>query len=308
MKIQEIITFLENEKKINPAGLYSINENIRFFSSIVNLSKFLKWYWYYHKKIDGSKITELTDFDNENFIRELHQELLKVERRKIPGMVAPLVIAVYKHILSMEKPALIADLGSGSMEIARQIITRLMKSGYNKQLTIVAFDKSKAAHESGVSNLAVFKDYIEIHETDSFNADLLAKIEKYSQKSIKVILSNEDVFNLSKEKINVKFDLSFHSFFKHHLEEYRKKKIDYLLSDISDKIFEYDEFYSSFGLLVHSMHTWKNPILLNGAAFSVIRSIKLQALKQDPQSIEIFKRGSILSWRGTYLRTLSNKD
>lgn len=302
LRIQEILAFLEKEKITNPAQLYSINENICFFRNIPDFFKFLKWYRNSLGKIDGSKLTELTDFDNEEFIGELHQKLIKIERRKIPGLITPLVIEVCNFIQSLEKPALIADFGSGSMESTRQIISRLIKYDHNQRLTFVEFDKSVVSHELGIQNLSAFSDHFEVHKTNNFNAASLEKIEKISKRKINIILSNENIFELSGEKMNIKFDLVYHSFFKHHLEEHQKMRIDNILAQLSDHIFEYDEFYSSFGLFIHAIYTWNDPVLLNGAVFSILRSPALQSLKADTENVRIYKRGSALSWLGTYLK------
>jgi len=302
LKIQEILTFLENQKTNNPDQVYSVNENIRFFRNIVTFTKFLKWYKNYHKNIDGSKITELSDFENENFTRELHRELITIERRKIPGLITPLVTAVHKHIKSLRKAVLIADFGSGSMELTRQLIKKLIKNAYPLGLTIVGFDKSPASHEIGINNLSTLKDKFGIYQTNSFDAEFLTHILKTSQRNINIIFCKEDIFDLSMEKAKVKFDIACHSFLKHHLDRSQKEKIDSILVDISDKSFEYDDFFSSFGLLIEAVYTWKNPILLNGAVFSILRSPTLQQLKKYSESVSVFKRGNTLSWRGTYLR------
>jgi hypothetical protein len=302
LEIQEILTFLENEKKTNPTQAYSINENVRFFRNANNFITFLKWYKNFLKHIDSSKIIELTDFENENFTRNLHHQMIKIERRKIPGLITPLVTAVSKCIISLHKPVLVADFGSGSMELTRQIIKRLMKHSFQSRLTIVAFDKSQASHDIGVINFSAFKEHLGIYETDSFNSTVLEQIQKKSRKNINLILSKEDIFDLSREKAKIKFDIAYHSFFKHHLDETQKKKIDSIFADISDQIFEYDDFFSLFGLLFEAIYTWKNPIVLNGAVFSILRSPTLQIIKQYSGSVKIFKRGNILSWRGTYLR------
>jgi hypothetical protein len=302
LKIQEILAFLEKEKETNSTQIYSINENIRFFRSISSFTGFLKWYRCFHKHIDGSRITELTDFENKHFTRELHGELIKVERRKYPGLITPLVIAICNQIRSLKKDVLMADIGSGSMELTRQIIARLVRKNNVRKLTIFAYDKSPSAHEKAIENLSSLNEYVEIHVMDTFDNEKLSQILKCSRKNINIILSQENVFNLGRENTKLKFDIIYHSYLKHHLDEFQKKEIDSIVAGISNKTFEYDGFYSPLGMLIQAIYTWKNPILLNGAVFSILRSPALDTLNQIPGPVRIYKIGKNLSWLGTYLR------
>lgn len=301
-RIQEIIDFLKKEKEGNSLFQYSIDQNIIFFRSISSYCHFLRWFRKYRNNIDSSKLTELTDFENKSFRDELHYGLLEIERKGYPGLTTPLVKTVFNYINNLNKPALIGEMGSGSLEVIRQIIIRILKQNINTKLTFIAFDKVYSSSQMAINNLASLKDKIDIYENDDLTREYLNKVYSQSSKNIIVILVSKDIFDLNLEKQKIKFDVIYHSFFKHHIENTNKPILDSMIEEISLKSYEYDDFRSSFGVLIHAFYTWKNPVLMNGAVFSIFRSPALNFLKQNSGSVKIYKFGLNLAWRGTYLR------
>jgi hypothetical protein len=301
-KIQEIIDFLKKEKEEKPFFHYSIDQNIIFFRSISTHCRFLRWYWKNMYLINSSQLTELTDFENEDFREELHYGLLKIERRSYPGLTSPLVKTVFDYISNLKKPVLVGEMGSGSLEVVRQLILRILKRNINTQITFIAFDKVYSSSQMALENLASLKEKIEIYKTNYLTVEYLNKVNDHRSKNIIVILVQKDIFDLNLEKQNIKFDVIYHSFFKHHIENINKPLLDLMIKKISLKSFEYDDFRSSLGVLIHAFYTWKNPVLMNGAVFSILRSPTLNSLKQTSDSLKIYGFGLNLAWRGTYLR------
>jgi hypothetical protein len=298
-KIDEILSFLETKKNEIPENFYAVSENIRFFHNIRRFRDFRKWYKK-HQNIDSKQLLELTDFENEKYSRELHEELIKVEKRKIPGLIMPLVNRITNYILSENRVLIAADLGSGSMELTRQIIENLQNKKFSKNITFVAYDQSKASHETALRNLRNVPFQISILELNHCDFQTIQKLSAENTNQYTVILCFDDIFSLPEN--GIKFDFSYHSFFKHHLNETNKNLLDKVMLSISEKCFEYDGFYSSFGLLIQAVYTWKNPNLLNGAVFSTLRYPKKTDLLTQTGIVKIYKKGNLITWRGTYLR------
>ena len=304
-KISEIISYLENLRNNNKFSSYSIDKNIIFFKSIFSIKKFIFWLIKELPKIDKEKLTELTDFGNEKYSKELHRGMIKVERGKIPGFIVPAVKKISSFIENKKTPLVIADLGSGSAELTKQIIEKILKSNYKQRVTIIAFDQSEASHEIAAENLSSLKDVIEFHKFNNlYEKDLSKIINNNSEKKINIIFTNNDIFRISEDFKDTVFDISYHSFFKHHLNNKEKYKLDDLLKKSSKINFEYDGYHSFIGLCVQAFFVWRHPVLLNGAVFSNIRYYTKNELKKfaDKRSLKLYKRGNNISYRGTYLR------
>lgn len=310
LKRIEIISYLEDLSKTDSQFSTSIQENLIFFEKISSLKGFFDWVKNNMPTINGEQLKELTDFGNEKYSEELHIGMIKVERGFVPGFITPMVKKVSSYILSCNNSLLIADLGSGSAELMRQIIKRVLKSDFKQKITIVAFDRSESSHNIAAENLAVFANDIEITKVPQLKEEELVNIINKSDKKINVILVQNNIFNIAKDFKNTTFDMSYHSFFKHHLDVEYKNELDNILLEKSKITFEYDGFHSKFGLILQALFVWKQLVLLNGAVFSNLRYYKKEFLKGKAknENIILYGMGPMFSHRGTYLRTLTNAD
>jgi hypothetical protein len=306
-KISEILSYLEKIKQPGSEHLYSIHENIKFLKSIDTFKGFLNWIKKEAPLIKKEEVCELTDLGSSLYEEELHESLIKLERGPIPGIINPLVKKVTKYIINSNSPLLIADLGSGSAELSRQIIQNILKKNNQQPITIVAFDNSEVSHLIAQKNLSCFNGNIEIVKKSKLNeSDLLALINNQS-KPVKVILCSQDIFNIEKDFENIQFDISYHSFFKHHLNTTQKIKLDEIIKKKSKIAFEFDGYHSKSGAKIQAFFVWKNPVLLCGTVFSNLRYYSKLELKELSESskVYIYRFGRFLFYSGTYLRIVN---
>lgn len=290
--ISEIINDLESYKGNNK---YAIEENIIFFNSVKSRITFLKWLFFRAPNIDSSRLKELNDFPFSKWERELHIKLMEMERKKFPGMIEPLKQRLIEFILK-EKPKVIVDLGSGAMEIDRQVLEELVRQNYKEKLIIIGIDKSSIAHELSKNNLADLQDYVEIIEADILTEETIDNYRS-GEKNLTVILCKNNIFSLDKDFKNSLFDLIFYSKFRHHLNGDEKEKLDYIVKKIGKKCIEYDDYKSWLLMIPQSLATWNSLVLMNGAIFSRLRDLTKQELidrTKDNQEIYFFKVGSYL--------------
>ena len=290
-KIEEIIKELK-ELKTESNG-YAVVENIKFFEAIKSPLNYIGWLVFVASKIDKEKIIELNDFPKEEWEENLHRNLIKMERKRIPGMIEPLKRRIIE-VIHTKEPRLIINLGAGAMELERQVVESLLRTEYDKKITFVAVDRSAVAKRIGMENLADLQDRIEIEQIDQLDKDRLATNYK---KNIRIFLCSNDIFELDKEFGNKFFDLVLFAKFKHHLREAQKVRLDTIIKTTSKQLLEFDD-YRSWGLLIpQSIATWKYPVLMNGAIFSRLRDYTRKELREERKTderLEFFKNGSYL--------------
>jgi hypothetical protein len=303
-KISEILSYLESIKHPGSEHLYPIQENIKFFNSITSFKGFFKWIKKEAPFINNDKVCELTELGSSLYDEELHESLIKLERGFVPGFINPLVKKVTSLIKKSNSPLLIADLGSGSAELTRQIIQNVLKKKNLQPLTIVAFDNSEVSQLIAQRNLSCFNESIDFVKKNKIHESDLAVSIKNNNKPIKVIFCSNDIFNIENDFENIQFDIIYHSFFKHHLNKAQKIKLDGIIKKKSEIAFEYDGYHSLSGATIQAFFVWKNPVLLSGAIFSNLRYYSKQELKEfsKDSKVYIYRFGKLLFYRGTYMR------
>lgn len=290
-QIREIIGELKEIK--TDLNSYAVEKNVEFFEAIQSPIKYIWWLLFSANKIDTEKILELNDFPKEEWEEDLHKNLVKMERKKFPGMIEPLRRKLLQNIYT-KKPNFIINLGAGAMELERQIIKALLKQEYDKNITIIAVDKSAVAKRLAVENLNQFKDDIEIKKIDyATEKDLLEK----NNKKIRVILCNNDIFGLDKEFGKDFFDIVYFAKFKHHLNKIQKEKLEVVVTNIGKYSIEFDDYRSWWLLIPQSIATWSHPVLMNGAIFSRLRDYTKKGLIEKygkDERLSFFKNGSYM--------------
>jgi SAM-dependent methyltransferase len=302
-KITEIIQYLEKIRLTDSARNYAIEQNIIFFKHLFRIRSFFHWVKKEIPGINPTQLLELTDLGNEQYTRELHKGMIKVERGFIPGFISPAVKIISKHIIKHNADMLIADVGSGSGELTRQVIKQLSAHTRMNTIIILAFDQSKSSHEIAKTNLKTLNSPPVIIEQDQLSENEVLDLQKkYKGKTVVVLIRN-NIFNMADDFKNLTFDLAFHSFFKHHLTEKQKSDLDGILQKLATRVFEYDGLRNIPGLFIQGLFSWKNPVLVNGAVFSNLRYPTKEHIekKNDYKQVKFFKFGPALSYRGTYL-------
>lgn len=292
-QIDQIITDLKIAKTetSDRDRLYAIDQNIAFFEAAKSLPRFVVWIFTKMFKVDKRRLLEINDI-LPKWDKEMHIKLMEIEQRKFPGLIKPLVDRIVEFIKKENCPLVLADIGSGGMEAERQVIERLIKDDYKQPIVFIGVDQSPSAHEIAKENLSIFKDKIQYRNIDQLSDPILEDIKKFNV-GITVIACRNDIFNLDKIFGQNIFDLSYHSLFKHHLNEQQQKELDRILKFTSKKVLEYDGFRSNIFLFLQIKSGWNHPAFLNAAVFSNLRFNKQRNLisqsRQKNKKISFFK-------------------
>jgi hypothetical protein len=287
--------------------LYAIDENIFFFRSIKNLGNYLSWFFFRYPKIVPENILEINDL-LPKWDKEVIRCLINLEKKKFPGLIKPLVNEIYNFIInSKNREIFLVNIGSGGMEVERQVIQKLLSNNNNfdKKIIFIGIDQSKEAHEVAKENLFSLPIFLNIYQSNEINLDLLEGIKK-DNNFISIILINNNIFNLIKsfeeKKLEKPFDIIFHSLFKHHLSYKDGLYLDQIIKKICNIYLEYDGFKKPILFVPHTLEAWRNPIFLNATIFSDIRYFKKDEIKKRYQNIGELKFFKI----GTYLLKVIN--
>lgn len=275
---------------------YAVKENISFFNSIKSIPLYITWLIKKAPKLKRELLLELSDFPFPKWDREMHSKLIEIERKDFPGLVKPLVSRIVDLVTSKEHPAIILSIGSGGMEIERQVLEKLINSKYGKRIIFVAVDKSNIALEIAKENFRGIDSRIDIHEFKILDGRLLDKIKFSENEKHTVIMCKNDIFDFKKDFNQYSFDIVFHSLFKHHLGGDEKKILDNILEDVSRCILEYDGYKSWLLVVPQTITGWGHPVFLNAEIFSNLRYFEKKELlnQYKNQNIRFFKVGTYL--------------
>lgn len=302
-KIEAIVLDLENLKKTQVKDVYAINCNIDFFKSLYGIRSYYRWWKKVAPVLDSSRLLELSDLGLERWDKELHEQLIMASRRAVPGMITPLV---EKLFLRFSESAVVSvlDLGSGGMEAERQLILKLQRARINKKYIFVGIDRSKPALEALKSNFADLQDLVEVRLVESVSMELLNGLQQQERDKHLLVVSTQDIFTLPHTLADYRFDLAFHTRFKHHLTELQRTSVDQVLFKVSKQLYEFDE-YKDMGIVpVQSIFTWNRPVIMNGAIFSRLREKTKEQIQQENKGryaqLDFFK------FLGAYLKVYNN--
>ncbi len=222
--LDEIIADLEQYQASGQCeNMYALEANLTFFRSLYSFWDFWRWFRKIRPTLDGSRLLELSDFrlSDGKWERMLQRELLEIEQWKFPDILGRIRKEILKQIEALNQPnrhLILVSLGSGSMEIERQLITKLRERGNKQRIIFIGIDNSKASIDIAKENLS--KLGTKSLEVSGFNPDKLSEI--------KALAGGEQYYIV-------------------HLlgEEY--KIIDSVL--FSDKTYELTEVFKNFSLI-----------------------------------------------------------
>lgn len=295
--IEEILQDLSDLRARGVSNKYALEENICFFEAAKNLGSYFKWLITRAPKIDVDRVLELTDFDLPRWEKELHLNLIEMSKRSFPGLVKPIRNYIIKFIAE-NNPLFILDVGSGSMEIERQIIELLLKNGSANRPVFIGLDSSNVACEIAKENLSGFDDPVEVYELQNLDDIWNFRSENKPGAPFKIILLNK-TSSLLFQRANKQFDLIFYSKFRHHLPVRSREEFDVSVKKAAKTFIEYDDYKSFIHLIPQSFGAWKFPVLMNGAIFSRLRcptKLELRTGLSDGQKIKFS------SFLGSYLK------
>jgi len=291
-QIKEILKDLRDLKKQGFENQYAIDENIKFFEALKSLQGYIKWLFRERPKIDGSRLLELSDFHLSNGKWEsiLQAELLEIEKWRFPDNLLQFRKELLKQISELPRSSggrilLLMSLGSGPMEIERQIITVLRKGKSTQKIVFIGVDNSQASLDTAKNNLKELN--IPILQVDNLKQDELEAIKKqYVMDQFIVVLLKRDIFILGQFFPKKSIDLIYHGQFKHHLRAAERRQLDALVKQLSNKVVEDDLLNNLFIFTVPLIirTRWFHPVLLNGAMFSSLRCPTKNELKINEMS------------------------
>jgi hypothetical protein len=300
-KIEEILNYLEKQELQNSAVRNAVIENISFFRNSYSMLSFYKWLYKKAPEIKPENLLELMDIDSASpYDTELIASLAATERKLFPGLINPLVKRIF-HLITCENTGLILSVGSGAMEVERQVISKLVRSGNDKPVVFIGLDISSSSHNFAKQNLAAIKSKLTIIEKKELDDASLQDIMNERKSLYTGILCNNDIFSLDKYFSESRFDLAYNCFFKHHVTAVDSEKIDDILKKHSKKVIEYDGVKNNFNSFVQSLFVWGNPVLLSGTVFSNLRYKKKSELKSTNTNF-----GIKTYWmKGTHMKEFS---
>lgn len=283
--------------KKNPDD-YAIQQSIIFFEATKNFISYIYWILVKAPYIDESRILELGDFSFSIWDQEMYDGLIQVERGKFLGLVNPLVKKIVGYLKNRQEKTVIVTVGSGGMEVERQVLQMLLASGYQHKVLWIGIDRSDIAHAVAEKNLNSLGTSMKVIKTDLLTSENLFGFIDDGQ--YQVILCKNDFFDIVKFFNTKEFDLVVSSLFKHHLPPDLKIKFDQVTKYIAKNFLEYDGYRNLVNLIPQSLIAWNNPILLNASVFSGLRY-------QQKNKIKIPNDCKITFYSiGTYLLASSN--
>lgn len=240
-----------------------------FFRAARSVLSFLKWALFRAPRIDGQRIVELTDLPFRRWDREMHERLIATQKKDFPGLIKPLVQAIVDYVKAERRPLILANLGSGGMEVERQVIKLLQQDDWAIPVVFCGIDKSPITHDMAKQNLRELAG-VSFHEIDELTPAGLDQI-RGNKAVYRVVLARNDIFELDETLPNQYLDLVYHSLFRHHLTEKQSQGLDLILKKVSKRIFEYDGVRSWLFFIPQTLEAWQYPAFLNGSLFSNLR-------------------------------------
>jgi len=281
------MNYLEKQELQNSAVRNAVTENISFFKNSYSILSFYKWLYKKAPKIKSENLLELMDIDSASpYDTELISSLAATERNFFPGLINPLVKRIFR-LIKCENTALIVSIGSGAMEVERQVISKLVRSGNDKPVVFIGLDISASSHNFAKQNLAAIKSELNIIEIKELDDTSLQSVMNERKSLYTVILCNNDIFSLDKYFSECRFDVAYNCFFKHHVTAVDSEKIDTILKKHSKKVIEYDGVKNNFNSFIQSLFVWGKPVLLSGTVFSNLRYKKKSELKSTNTDFSI---------------------
>jgi hypothetical protein len=263
-EIDAVLTDLRELLTTDNAHQYTIEENIAFFEALRTRVRFLSWLVGRRKRLDKTRMLEVTDFDFSHWQERLYLDLSAVARKSFPGLVKPLVAELSRLVRELSESqecVRLASIGCGPMEVERQLMEAARKAGIEERLLIIGVDSSSAAYRCAENNLA--SSGVRLTALDE-NANLEAV-------SPGVYFVESDAARFADTYGPRLFDVLYHARFVHHIPTDDLAALEGELQKRTRIYLEYDDYQSVPSLLGPLFTAWRHPVLLNGAIISWTR-------------------------------------
>ena len=272
---------------------YSIEQNRSFFEALKSRWSYFRWLYKVRKKIRAVNLLEINEL-LPDLDEVFHEKMAEVERQPSPGIIRPLVDAVSIMVTeaSQERRFRIASLGSGSMEVERQIIEQIQNRKNPRPVTVAGFDVSPRTRVFAARNLAGLTQ-AKIVQVSGLTEEKLEALERETQELVLIVISDNDIFTLKSTFTPNAFDLIMTALFLHHLDEDARVRIVEDMRTLAPQTFNYDGYKNEIVVPMLSVTGWRSPVFLNAAIFSTIRfPNREEALKLHAGAkIDFYKHG-----------------
>ncbi len=307
-ELEEIINDLKSLDP-RPEEKWAVRENIIFFKASRTVFSYLLWLIKEVPRLrkNRERLFELADFSLPKWQEETHRRFVALEKMAFPGLLKPIKKEILKFILSAEsrEPLTLLNLGSGAMELERQVIEEVLKRNEKKPLIFLAVDLSPHISKIGLLNLDSFSGKeVVIKNLFDLNERSLEALKGEALKSGKIIIAvvNNDALNLETLLKPKTIDLIYGARFLHHLPAGKQKQISDSAISLSKKVVFFDDFCAVPVFIFPSILTWKWPVTLNGAILSYIRDFSKKELLEQAKANQRWKL-YFMEQLGYYLKT-----
>lgn len=292
-QIELILSELHKLKPQSENEKYAIEQNILFFKSIRSTFSYLHWLYKTRRHIRRADLLEINEL-LPDLDKVFHAKMAEIERRPRPGIIRPIVEYVTKLVAtsSQDKRYRIVSLGSGSMEVERQVIEKLQKIGCVQSMTIVGFDISQNTRAFAAKNLSSLP-HVRIVQETTLTKKRLSELERETKESVLIVVSGNDIFTLLSDFSSDTFDFAMTALFLHHLHNAARSMLIENMRSVARRTLNYDGYQNEFVLLPLSITGWHSPVFLNAAIFSSIRfpnRFEVQRLHTEVQ-IDFYSHG-----------------
>ena len=267
-------------------NIYALEANLAFFRSLYRFRDFWRWFRRVRPALDGKRLLELSDFhlSDGKWERMLQRELLEIEKWKFPDILGRIRKELLKQIAELNQPdrhLVLVSIGSGSMEIERQLITKLREAGSKQKIIFFGIDNSDASLDIANGNLADLG--VKLIRTGRLDQTKINQLkEELKGEQYAIVLENADALKLETYFGQKNIDLVYHSKFKHHLPDNLKNDLDQMIEVAAKRGVENDDLNSWVINLGSIKANWKSHlILLNGALLSFLRDQSKKELKSN---------------------------
>lgn len=270
-QIEIILSSLVQLSVQSNAEKYAIEQNLLFFKSIRSVFSYLRWLYKVRKHIHKEQLLEINELLPALDVI-FHKKMAEIERRPSPGIVRPAVEHMKELITKSphDRRLRIASLGSGSMEVERQIIEQLQKDRFKGMLSVIGFDVSPNTRSFAERNLSELPN-VRIVQASKLTEKKLLALEQETREPILIVISDNDIFTLRSSFTSQTFDLVMTALFLHHLSETKRKQLINDMRALAPETLNYDGFMTETIIPILSITGWHSPVFLNAAIFSSVR-------------------------------------
>jgi hypothetical protein len=263
--------------------------NLQFVRACRSRTTFLWWLLTHAARIRKQKdqILELADLPFPKWQKEIHLKFIQTERQKFIDLLRSIRTEILASLdVINSEPVTLLSIGCAGMELERQLIEKLIRSGSSKRIIFIGVELNPTMAEIAPTNLAplIDKSRLQFRTLSILDGTTLDDLKECSISSQYVVaLLNANVFTLLEYLPAQTFDIAYHSMMKHHLTPDEKITLDEFLEKIATKVVEYDSLWSFPAVIAASIFTWRRPSFLAATILSQFRGYTKKDLVSQPQ-------------------------